>query len=445
MRIVSLKTELATLRAMCHRDESIASVVITGTDESYFHSTESKEIYNACRRVFLDTGKAPAYRLVLEDPELSTESRQHFRDSTAVIGSKTEAMKAVRILNKYRQTRGLYMLAAHIGETIKKTKVNVDDLMGEVIDTISNIQASKINNNLFTHFGKSSNSSELVKNMLYADQQEHVIPTGVRDFDKEAGGFMRGSLVTLGATSGGGKSLLSNWLAMNQASMGYNVVVVPLEMSREEQAARVLANVSGIDVTRCLNNKRLSENEKALIYTKYKRWSLKVKNAGGRLSVFKPDRDMNIEEILTSVQTYGADVRYIDYVSLLKGMDGDDQWRALGAAGRYSKINAEVSNCVNVLLCQVSEDLKIRYARALSEHSSNSWLWVTPKAEREKDIGIIQIEQPKGRNNKVYPIRFGLEWAKMRGVNLDDQTTEAPEADADRQRKALPNLAQADI
>jgi hypothetical protein len=138
-------------------------------------------------------------------------------------------------------------------------------------------------------------------------------------------------------------------------------------------------------------------------------------------------------------------------------MDGDDMWRALGGAARYAKINAEIENRVNILLCQVSDDGKIRYARAISEHSSNSWVWTSTK--ESKETGITVVEQPKSRNSMAFPFTIKMNYAQMRletapqQEDLGNDTSLAPtgkgkkETDEQRasrvrkKREGMPNLA----
>ena len=156
---------------------------------------------------------------------------------------------------------------------------------------------------------------------------------------------------------------------------------------------------------------------------------------------------MTIEEIMSVISSYSCDCVIIDYISLLKGVDGDDMWRALGAVARYAKINAEVENRVNILLCQVGDDAKIRYARAISEHSSNSWIWV---ATREaKELGIMKIEQPKSRNSMAFPFSVKMDYEHMRieDVELEDDNglSEVKEEQRKKRREDIPNLASADI
>ena len=418
IKVTSPRAELAVLRGMTHKNKAIAGTLIASTDDSYFDNEESVEIYKALKNHMATTGEAPTYRLMLEDTDLSSNARTFFRDSEATIQSVEDAKKASKILNRYRQLRGLNALAVKIDQELQSGRVDIEALMEDVSIGISNVRSRKTTKDSFLHFGKNNSSSELVKDLLYNDDQDDTIPTGIKAFDDIAGGLMRGGLTTIGASSGGGKSLMANQLAINMASMGYKVLIVPLEMSKVEQTARILANRAKYDVTQILQH-RLATGEREAVYRRYNTWVRRVKAAGGRLTIFKPSEDMSIDELFAATATYDFDVLIIDYISLLKGADGDDAWEKLGSIARVAKINAETTNRVNMLLCQVNDDGKIRYARAISEHSNNSWIWVTKKEEREKDVGRIRIEQPKARNSKSYPFEVGFNWAFMKVVPIE--------------------------
>jgi replicative DNA helicase len=302
---------------------------------------------------------------------------------------------------------------------MQKGKINLDAMLEEVSGRVAAARTAKTTKDAFLHFGSNNNSMALIKDLLFNDTAEDVIATGIKPFDTPSGGFMRGSLVTLGASSGGGKSLLgSTQLAMNMATAGYKVVVVPLEMNEHEMTARFTANKTGLDVTRILQ-RRLATGERKLASEKMQAWVKKVKKRGGRLSVFKPREDLDIEEVFAAINSYAPDVVIIDYISLLKGADADDAWQKLGAMARLAKINAEATNRVNILLCQVSDEGKIRYARAISEHSTNSWVWVAKKEERQKEVGRIVIEQPKARNSSAFTFEVGFHWAHMKVVDVE--------------------------
>jgi len=418
-KISSPRAELTVLRAVTHKNKKIAGAILGAVDETYFDNPESIELFQSMRKYISDTGETPTYRLMIDDPDLGEDARSFFRDSDPTVQSIEEATKAIRILNRYRQVRGLYKLAASIDQELQKGKIDLDAMMEDASNAVSSIRLSKSTKNAFTHFGKNNNSTELVKNLLYKESNDEVIPTGIKEFDRQSGGLLRGGLCTIGANSGGGKSLVgSTQMAINMATMGYKVVVVPLEMSDVEMTSRFVANLAKIDVTRILQ-KKLATGEKDRAFDIYEKWVKKIKKRGGRLTVFKPKEDLTIEELFGAVNSYECDVVMIDYISLLKGADSDDAWQKLGAMARTAKINAESTNRVNVLLCQVNEDGKIRYARAISEHSSNSMIWVTKKEEKEKEIGRITVEQPKSRNSRSFPFDIGVQWAYMSCVEVD--------------------------
>lgn len=450
VKVVSPKAELAVLRGMCSRDKKIAGTLIANVDENYFYSPESLEIYHAIIRNMGVEGRSPSYRLMIEDPDISTEARDHFRDSVASIQTVSDANKATKILNRYRQKRGLFNLAAFVGDQLKSSKIDIDLVLHKTATALNVVRSKKSTDESFIHFGKNNSSMGLVNSILDDDNSEDTIPTGIEAFDEVSGGLARGALFTIGANSGGGKSVMASALAKNMAQRGYKVVLVPLEMSKREMTCRIMANVTNTDLTDIIQQ-RLATGEKELVRKRFKRWLKKVKEKGGRYTIFKPDEDMTIEEVMASVNAYDCDVVIIDYISLLKGVDGDDQVRALGQVARYAKINAENNHRVNILLCQVNDEGKIKYARAISEHSANCWIWMANK--ETKETGITKIEQPKSRNSLSFPFLVKILYAKMqiKKVDLDDndalssiEEKEGREKEGkkgSKKSKSLPNLA----
>ncbi len=422
--------------------------IISAVDENYFYSPESLELYHAIIRNMGVEGHSPSYRLMIEDPDISQEAREHFRDSTASIQTVADANKATKILNRYRQKRGLFNLAAFIGDQLKSGKIDIDQTLHKTATALNVVRSKKSTDESFVHFGKNNSSMKLVNSILDDDNSEDTIPTGIEAFDEVSGGLARGALFTIGANSGGGKSVMASALAVNMAQRGYKVVLVPLEMSKREMTCRIMANVTGTDLTDIIQQ-RLATGEKELVRKRFKRWLKKVKEKGGRYTIFKPEEDMTIEEVMASINAYDCDVVIIDYISLLKGVDGDDQVRALGQVARYAKINAENMHRVNILLCQLNDEGKIKYARAISEHSANCWIWIANK--ETKETGITKVEQPKSRNSLSFPFLVKMLYAKMQVKKVDmddsdslssvDSSKEGKEGKSSKKNKSLPNLA----
>lgn len=436
IKITSPRIELQVLRAMTSRNKVIAGTLLASTNETYFASEQARIIYKAIRAYMAEVGEAPTFRNIMEDPAILKEAREHFRDSTVTITTEEEAHATLKILNKYRQLRGVYELGLTIQSKLDEGQVVVEELLDELSSQLAQVRTSQAVKESFMHFGKNNSSMDFVKDLLYNPDNDDVIPTGIPEFDEHSGGFLRGSLVSIGANSGGGKSLIgSTQLAINMAERGYKVVVVPLEMSKVEMTARLIANVGGVDSIKILQRK-LATGEKDKAFEAYARWVRKVKRRGGRLTVFKPEGDVSAEDVYSALATTDADVTIIDYISLLAGTDGDDAWQSLGAIARKGKINAEATKRVNIIIAQVNEDGTVRYARSISEHSSASWIWITSQEEREKPIGRIRIKQPKARNSRSFPFEVGVEWANMRVVSVSQVT-----ADTGDVTKPMKNLA----
>lgn len=422
VKLTSPKAELAVLRGMCSKDRKVAGALLSNVDESYFHSPESVEVYDIIKKVMSETGESPTYKLLIEDPDMSKEARQHFRESQPTVQSMQDAKKAANILKKFRERRGLFNLAAHIGQQLQAPKIDNDVLLHQAATAINVIRAKKATNDSFVNFGKNNNSMKIVDSILYEDNSIDVIPTGIESFDAVSGGIYRGALFTVGANSGGGKSIMAVVLAKNIAEMGYKVVLVPLEMSKKEMTTRLMANVCNVDFSD-LWLQRLSTGDRDRVRKKFRKWLKAVKAKGGCLTVYKPEQDETIEESYAATAAFDADVNIIDYIGLLKGVDGDDQVRALGQVARYGKINAENTGRANIMLCQLTDEGKIKYSRAITEHSSLSWTWMaTPES---KETGVTKIEQPKSRNSLAFPFYVKIDYAKMQIHSMDLNAADA--------------------
>lgn len=88
---------------------------------------------------------------------------------------------------------------------------------------------------------------ELLEDFLQtvAGREFEPIPTGIQDLDRALeGGFMRKTLVMLGAAPGMGKTALAQWIFENMAEHGQDVLYINLEMAREQLLARSLSRTA---------------------------------------------------------------------------------------------------------------------------------------------------------------------------------------------------------
>lgn len=421
-RLYSSPTEAIALRSMCSRDRTVSGYVYSQVDESAFYNDESIEAFGRIRTHIGKHGEPPAFKLLCEDLALSEGARDFLKLAEGQAKTVEQAEQVVSNLDKYRKTRLMYNLGKGLLQKLEAPKIDPDEVLEIVSRRIAKISTRRSLEESIFNVGRDSNTRPIVEEILYGEDNDQCIPTGFKTFDRVNGGFFRGSLVTIGGATGAGKSVMINQLAKNQALMGYKVNVVPLEMSHVEMLSRLIANAAGVDNTKVLL-KRLATGEKDEAFKQWQRFERKVERNGGRLTIFKPKEDLTIESLMSAIHSYNADITYIDYISLLKGADGEDQWRQLGAIGRFAKIYAESHNKVMALAAQVNEEGKLRYSKAVGEHSSTAFSFVATKESREK--GYLNVEMFKARNQTMMNFTLGVNYSSMQIHDLTPEELEA--------------------
>ena len=425
-KIFNSVVETAALRGLCSKNRAISGYFLSQVREDFFYNEESKEVFLRIQDFFSKKGELPAFRLLSEDLNISEDAREFLKSGeVGLVKTREQAEQVVHQLDEYRKTREMYTLATGILKRLEKPKVNIEDLASKVADRLTRIRSRKTTENHIFHLGKDSNAMQIIEDILFQEDQDQCIPTGFRDFDSVSGGMFRGSLVILGATSGSGKSMMANQLCVNQARLGYKPVLVPLEMTQTEMLARTIASITGLDSIDVFL-KKLATGEKEAALKRMKRFDRSLMNKNGRYTIFKPQEDMSMEELLSALHSINSDVIYIDYATLLKGADGEDQWRKLGQIARMGKIYAENHNKVVVLLCQLSDDGRIRYSQAIKEHASLAWIWNATKDSRER--GYLNIDLLKARNQVMKPFTVKVDYARMRVTDLEPNELKEVEA-----------------
>lgn len=399
-KLFSIPTQLIALRGMCSRDPKVSGALLSSLDASHFHGAECTEALKAVLKYVRLKGSPPSFQVLAEDLKLSPETRDFLAEATTSPKTYDHAQQVIERLNQYRHTRIFFSLCKEGMEKLQGKTVDPEELIAMAQEKLSAMQLNKDVENQLFHIGRDGNSDELITKAIYGADDDQWIPTCWKTFDSVNGGMPRGGLVLLGGSTGAGKSHCVLQLAKSQASLGYKVVVVPLEMSEQETAVRLLANLGGMDSLK-ISLKRMAAEEQDFLWRRYRRFQKKVEAAGGRFTIFRPTSDVSIEETMAAVHSYNPDVVYIDYIGLLKGVDGGGeqaQWLQLGNAARYGKVYAGNHNKVVVLAAQVSEEGKIRYSQAIREHASLGFMFVATKESREQ--GYLNFETIKSRNQQ---------------------------------------------
>lgn len=162
------------------------------------------------------------------------------------------------------------------------------------------------------------------------------ISTGIDGIDKALeGGFIRKSLVTLGAPPAMGKTALAQWMLENMACGGYDVLYINLEMSREQLLARSISRLakkynnksySALDILRGYN---WTDEDRSIILKAAERYKKEI----APHFIYNPDGVTNhIDSILSAIEAETARIKAggnpapivcIDYLQLIDSGEKD--------------------------------------------------------------------------------------------------------------------------
>lgn len=347
-----------------------------------------------------------------EDPALEESHRDFLKafDTESKSIKKTNVDNLITTLENYRVGRSLVDMVNFTSESLKG-EFDAQALCDKIADRLMLARTRNEEKKVF-HVGAGNNTTDIVKGILDQDAKLPIIPTGLKSYDSVFGGLPDCGVVVLAATSSSGKSMMANQLSLNMQDTGRDVLKVSLEMPIEQEMTRILANITGIPLSK-IKNKKLNKDDIARIKKAYKKFVLKAKKIKNRLSIISPQDDMSMRQVLMQAKPYNYDVIVIDYISLLEEEPGVEMWKHLSNIARQAKQFTMSNKCLIVLLAQLDEDSnKVRYSRAIKEHCDVMWTWHVTDADREN--GKINVNQTKGRNDGILSFEVDVVFDQMR-------------------------------
>lgn len=413
-KLVHARSELQALLLFCRTPELAGEMMNRIHCADFFATEWARETYeriiDSYRNMQVSDGVLP-FSSLLADTTLKQTTVDRLESGYRTLkDAAIDKELVINNLTRLRKLRRLNELSERINNALTDEAVEPDEIIKLSEEFLGDTKVTGVDmGKCLFHLGTSFNMKGVVANIL-SDDVKQFVPTGIEEFDKRNGGVNYGSLMVIGGTTGGGKSLAAAQVTMNMA-MYEDVCMVPLEMSVSEHVSRMMSNLGDVDIHK-ITGKSWSKEEKDRSVAGLKAYHTKVKQQGNRYSVFRPEADMSIEEIFAALHSYDYRVICIDYIGLLKGADEDDQARMLSRIARCAKVYAATHNKIVILLAQVNEEGKVKYSRAIAEHANNMWTFVA--TEHTKKEGIIEVKQPKARNQDPTPFVLTVDYAKMR-------------------------------
>lgn len=415
MRLLSPGLELSAIKTICSNTNE-SSRLFSSLSIEDFKYNPTKEAFQRLSSIAKLRGHILSWDDIINDPILNEDSRKLLKAYTKKPKKDKENIDNLLIgLKNYRKIRDVFDVAKYAIDKFKQPKIDVDKLLDGISDKISKAKIQNSNTKLY-NLGTSNNSLKLAKEVL-KDSRKSFLPTGIKDWDEVNVGFPRNSVCTLASTTSGGKSCMALQLAINMARKGSRVCTVSLEMDEKELMMRRYANLTKISMTKFIDPTRLSSKEKRKSLNAYKKYVRRNKKIGGMETFFSPEEDISMEECLFMLKPYAYDAIIIDYIGLLKGVDGDDQWRQLSNVTRFAKRFSNMAKCAVIICAQLSEEGTIRYSRAIKEHSTIMWQWI--RDEKSKETHIVEIKVVKARNQKQFDFYLVEDFDTMSFRSLD--------------------------
>lgn len=439
MKLFSQQLELRAVRSMAVSSPgdkvasvtmtdatSISSLLLSSVDESFFHYEPAKAAYKRLMSVAQRRSKIISFEDLIEDPAINEEFRDVLGQyKKAPVISVDRATTLLASLDEYRQTRSLYYMAKNVLETLKKSEVNV----GELLDTVTNqLTAARSRDSMTDQIqtiGHDANAVDELLDEALSTEDDQLLLTGIKEFDDRNGGITAEGVWLIAATTSGGKSvarmnLCKNLYLLNNVS----VCTVSLEMNSKKETHRLLSNLTRIPFWK-FKKKRLSDADRELCRKKWKAFHLHGKKCKARYSILCPTRGVTIQQLLMLVKPYKFKVLAIDYIGLLEGVDGKDQWQVLSSITRICKIFSSENKCLVILLAQLdSDDDRVRYSKGIMEHVDSCWIWNYSKQE-QRDLRTIPVVQKKARDQELFPFDLAEQFNIMTISNPDEER--APE------------------
>jgi len=425
-KLIDTNLELSYLKAICDSYDSnskLSLTLLSKINQTFFFSKIAQEVYFKIKDNFARTSRITNFDSIASDISIEDAHRDILKDlkNNAVEVNKNNYKDVFTNLDSLRKARYLKTVAENIATSLDSNKVDIDKLFEQSVSTLSGIKSAKEDAECFTVIGKGANFNEKLAKLLSGNVLRFM-PSGFNGWDSKNNGLPIGKLGIIAATSGGGKSLMGIQLALNVANYGNKVCIVPLEMNDMDMLHRITANKTELSMSDIAKGKSIDASLRQKAYDSLIDYSKKLADKDGAVHLFNPAEDIDMETLLIKLQPYSFDMIIVDYIGLLKGFDGDNQWRKMSEAIRYAKIWAEKTGTTALIMAQLNDDMMLKFSRSMKDHADLMWTWNPGKiSQLENGEAVIRIEPQKGRNQEQAVFYLHSSFKKMQMFDATEQ------------------------
>ena len=412
-KTVHYDAELRGICSLCNGSEKVRAKIVGFLGPEHFACKEPAEMYRRIMGLISNDKAIPTVQVLRTDPTLSVESQNILTADPEYCLTEQDAEALVDQLEQFRQIRVVYDGAAELTRNVKDTTPESIQAATGIMERIISQTRSKFEDSNMVISGKGGTDKDLIDLILSDDKPDRVL-TGFREFDKATNGFARKDLVLIAATSGGGKTVMAEQLAINmyhRTGQNRSIAIVSFEMDKEEIYARLTSNLTQYDFSK-VYLRDLTPEKRAVCREKLEEFGRHGAEHGNRFLVWCPTADITPAQVGAFLKPGNYDVVFIDYVGLVAPEQKKDLWENLGDITRGFKSVARQNNCVVIVMAQLDEDTnKVKYSKAMKHHSSYVWKWnYGPEQAENKQV---QVQQEKARHCRSFPFTLKANFETM--------------------------------
>lgn len=433
MHILRPKAELRAVISCLQSPDEVKVELIGKLGSDHFGHAPMRAAYRVVESLLVKSPlDLPSMETFLESPTLNQETADILKSATvSPILRVDDAKRLFETLDHYRQIRRFYKFSSESIALLKQEEsVDVAALMSDMEVCLSDMR-SEVGEEKLYHVGKNTKPEEaddLMKEVFSSDPVR-LLPSTFGNFDKRTGGFGATDLFIPASHKKGGKSILTLNITSNMYRLNnVDVIYIPLEMSKEETAQRLMSHLSGVehDKVRRKTSGGLEIQAMQKAWRQFKKHGIQE---NCRFTIW-PASHLSISQLRIKLKPFKYSVIVIDYINLLYHPQQDklQEWQKLNDLARELKLLTKDLNALIIAPTQMNDDGSLRYARGLAEHANTVWTW--KHGEEEKNTHIITIDQPAVRGWEPFKFYLLEDFSRMMVTDYlgSDPTVSVPTA-----------------
>ena len=366
-----------------------------------FHSSDNKHIFEAVLAIWKEGGMVDLITVTEKAKQVESHyvaevyctvpTWMAFESYLESMRSSMYARMAISGAEKIIQVAQDPLLSGELSETVQKALVSIaaESESSSKIESIGEAAMRRID-----EYEEMAKNKGKLMGLTY----------GIRPLDEHTGGMRPGQLIILGGATKSGKTALALNIAQRTADAGNPVGIFSLEMSAGELIDRMVASVSGVDIS------IISKDPSRAILDKV---SFGIRQISKLPIWIRDESSINPLQIMAAtrrmVAAHGVKVVLFDYIQLATPNNNkDSRERQVADISRCLKLVAKELKITVVALTQLNAEGASRESRAI-EHDADLVLAL----RHQEDGCFLDIRLGRNCSRASFPMEFRPQYLRF--------------------------------